>query len=492
MLQSGTRPYQESHILHHSAPEEGGMDGAQLSAGINRAFAEAMEERQIVGGICVVIRRGSLVFEKAYGYRSVAPTTETTTLDTIYDLASLTKPVATASAVMKLVEQGRLRLRERVQNYLPEWKNTAEADEQSSEIARLRRYLRNGALIPAPGLLQVTDSLTTSAPGGAPLHESPVLLWTKLQRENRIRFSDSFMEDLLRFQPPSRQGVTVKHLLTHTSGLDPYERYYLRWPEGGARSGIIADIAARKLSAEAGERFIYSDLGFIALGEIVERVTSMTLAEFTRTEIFGPIGMHDTGFTPAAEFRPRIAPTEWRSTTTTGSAATSSGTTGTQKMMIRGEVHDGNASVQDGISGHAGLFSTARDLSVFCQMLLNGGEYAGTRIFSPLTVAAMTRDQGDLDTGEKRGLGWDISTSYSSPRGDLFDSGFGHTGWTGTSLWIVPEEEIAIIILTNRVHPDGTGDASPLRAKIANVVAGSITSVHRGLAKVSAPLPEKK
>jgi len=461
---SGTPAPSLPRIAGRIAPQAIGIDGEKLEAGIDTAFARAMEDRQLSGGVCLVLRRGHVVFEKAYGHRSVVGTTEAATLDTIYDLASLTKPVATASAVMKLVEQGKLRARDTVKTHIAEWKNSPEEAEQSSEVARLKRYLRAGALRPGGQLFEVTDSLTTVAPGGAPLRESPMTLWDKMVSDGRVRLSDKAGEDLLQFPPTDRESITLRHLLTHTSGLEPFERYYLRWPERTARGKIMADIVTRKLAVAPGERFIYSDLGFITLAEIVERVSGQSLAEFTRREIFEPLGMRDTMFNPPAELRDRIAPTEWKEHSHGGA----------QRTMLRGEVHDGNAWIQDGISGHAGLFSTAGDLAIFCQMLLNGGEVGDVRIFSPVTVAAMTRDQAQLNSGELRGLGWDISTSYSGQRGDLFATGYGHTGWTGTSLWLVPEEQIAIIILTNRVHPDGSGDAGPLRGKVANVVAGSI------------------
>jgi CubicO group peptidase (beta-lactamase class C family) len=459
-----------------------GLDGERLDAGIEFAFHQAMDDKQLSGGVVLVLRRGHVVFEKAYGYRAIAlpatadnaaGTTEPTTLDTIYDMASLTKPVATASSIMRLVEQGRIRLRDTVQHYIPEWKNDKEADERTSEATRLKRYIRNGQLRLSAGLL---ESSGTTGQAGMPLPQNgPDELWQRMVSRGQVRLKDSFLEDALRFEGIQREDINLRHLLTHTAGLDPFDRYYLRWPERHARKRIIADIVQRKLVNPPGEVFMYSDLGFITLGEIVERVTSKTLAQFSHDEIFAPLGMKDTMFNPPAELRSRVAPTEWREEVTTVTAADGTQTTRTRRTMIRGEVHDGNAYVQDGISGHAGLFSTVGDLARFCQMLINGGEYGGVRIFSPATVNALSHDQAHPKTGDERGYGWDIKTSYSAPRGDIFMSGFGHTGWTGTSIWIVPEEQIAIIILTNRTYPDGTGDTTPLRNKIANVVAGSIT-----------------
>jgi serine-type D-Ala-D-Ala carboxypeptidase len=302
-------------------------------------------------------------------------------------------------------------------------------------------------------------------------------------RDGRIRPSDRMLDELIGAEAVDREQITLRHLLTHTSGFDAYENYHLRFPERGAKSKIIADIAQRRFRNMPSEKFVYSDLGFITLGAVVERAAGTDLNSFCRREIFEPLGMKDTMFNPPASLRARIAPTEWRTLPTTATAVGQKKTdrndaagrpVESPRSMIRGEVHDGNAYVQDGISGHAGLFSTARDLSRYCQMLLNEGEYEGVRIFSPLTVRSMQEDKAGLDNGPKRSFGWDVGSSYSGQRGDLFNSGFGHTGWTGTSVWIVPEEELFIIILSNRVHPDGTGDAGPLRSKVANVVAVSL------------------
>lgn len=432
--------------LPSTPPAAVGMDPHRLEL-IRDAFQAAMNDGQVCGGVVLVARRGRIVYEQAFGHRATVPQQEEATTDTLYDLASLTKPIATASAIMRLVEQGRLRLNDPVERYLPEWKPS---DEETSAIARaaqLRRLLAQEPLRVAIGQFPFRNTTATR-------------LLESMSRAGQVRLSDTALDSILTLGPHDRREVRLRHLLTHTAGLDPFDRYYLRWPEGNARDRILGDIATRPLRAAAGQKFIYSDLGFITLGEIVERVTGKSLADFCREEIFAPLGMHDTLFCPPEELHPRIAPTEYRSTS--------------DRTVLRGRVHDGNAAVQNGISGHAGLFSTARNLARFCQMLLNGGHYGGVRIFSPATIRAMTTDQAGLDGKEQRGYGWDISTGYSGQRGDIFATGYGHTGWTGTSIWVVPEEELFIIILTNRVHPDGTGDAGPIRSRIANVVAGSL------------------
>lgn len=396
-----------------------GMDVSALAEHTDAAMAQAMKAGEIPGGVVLVLRldpaesnTAKVVFEKAYGNRSTAPDAEPTTPDTIYDLASLTKPVATGTSIMKLVEQGKIRVSDKVSKYIPEWENSDE------ETAAKKK---NGK------------------------------------------------DDL----PTDRESITIRHLLTHTSGLPSFERYYERYPEGDARKKIVSDIAKVKLRGPVGGQFIYSDLGFIVLGDIVERVSGMPLDEFAEENIFQPLGMTDTGFNPPADKLVRVAPTEWRVD------KADDGTT--HATMIRGKVHDGNAFVQNGVSGHAGLFGTAHDLALFCKMMLLEGRANVGTVLSPVTIATMTSNQARLkDDGPQRGLSWDVASPYIGQRGDLFQSGYGHTGFTGTSIWVVPDEKLAIIVLSNRVHPDGNGDSGPIRAQIANIVAGSIvTSYHK-------------
>jgi uncharacterized protein YbbC (DUF1343 family) len=217
-----------------------------------------------------------------------------------------------------------------------------------------------------------------------------------------------------------------------------------------------------------GERFVYSDINFVLLGEIVHRVSGKMLDEFCRTRIFEPLGMRETMFKPPASLRPRIAPTE--KCTQYGWPCDQPG-----GAILRGVVHDPTARRMLGVAGHAGLFSTAADLGIFCRMLLGGGRVGSTRILSPMAVAKMTSPIA-LPGGQVRGLGWDIDSTYSSNRGELLPLGsFGHTGFTGTSLWIDPMTKTWIVFLSNRVHPDGKGDVTPLRARIATVVGSAIT-----------------
>ena len=362
------------------------IDVGRLAA-IDRVVAEAIGAGRLPGAVVLVGQGDRDVYLKAVGDRAVLPRREPMTVDTIFDAASLTKVVATATSVMILVEQGRVRLGDRVATYIPE-------------------FARHG-----------------------------------------------------------KEEVTIRQLLTHFSGLRPdldLEKPF----EGYARA--IALASDETLQARPGERFIYSDINFFLLGEIVARVSGQPLDEFARTRIFAPLGMRDTGFRPAAALRPRIAPTE-----ACEPLAWPCGTPGAP--MLRGIVHDPTARRMGGVAGHAGLFTTAADLARFCRMLLNRGELDGVRILSPLTVDAMTRPSSPPGHASVRGLGWDIDSQYSSSRGDLFPIGsFGHTGFTGTSIWIDRSTEMFVVFLSNRVHPDGKGDVTPLRGRVATIAASAV------------------
>jgi CubicO group peptidase (beta-lactamase class C family) len=224
------------------------------------------------------------------------------------------------------------------------------------------------------------------------------------------------------------------------------------------------------MAATPGERVAYSDINFFLLGELVSRTSGTALPEYVRTHIFEPLEMHDTGFLPAEALRSRIAPTE-----RCRPLAWPCGDP--DAPFLRGIVHDPTARRMGGFAGHAGLFSTAADLSRFCRMLLNGGSLGATRILSPATVARMTAASTPPGVKDVRGLGWDIDSPESGNRGDLFAVGttFGHTGWTGTSLWLDPHSKGYVIFLSNRVHPDGKGDVTPLRGDIANIAAAGIS-----------------
>ncbi len=379
--------------LPSGTPATLGMSAERL-ARMDHVIQASIEKKELPGAVVLVARHGRVAWRKAYGSRAVEPQREAMTLDTIFDLASLTKIVATATSIMILVEQGKVRLSDPVVQFIPEMK------------------------------------------GGG------------------------------------RDAITLEHLLTHTAGFAPDFDLRERW---SGYDEAIKRLYREPLRSPPGTRFVYSDLNYIALGEVVHRVSEQTLDEFARRNIFAPLGMHDTGFNPGAGLRSRIAPTEKRrgQMNYLGDSGESAGPEGEQ--WLRGQVHDPTSFRMSGVAGHAGLFSTADDLAIFCQMILNGGAYNGVRILSPMGVAAMTRPRAIADNGSARGLGWDIATSFSSNKGDLFPLGsFGHTGFTGTSMWIDPASDSFVIFLSNRVHPDGKGDVGPLRGRVASIVASSI------------------
>ena len=340
------------------------------------------------------------MWRRAYGARAVAPAREAMTADTIFDLASLTKVVATATSIMILVERGKVRLSDPISNYIPEIKGER------------------------------------------------------------------------------RERITLELLLTHRAGYAPDFDLKDRWT---GYDEAIKRLAREPLRNPPGAKFVYSDINYIALGEVVRRVSGLRLDEFARRNIFVPLGMRDTGFRPNPSLRRRIAPTEKRRGQLSYLGDTpqlAGGEIADADRWLRGEVHDPTSYRMNGVAGHAGLFSTADDLAIYCQMILNGGEYRGVRILAPLTVAEMTRPRLVSEAGWTRGLGWDINTSFTTNRGDLFPLGsFGHTGFTGTSLWIDPASEMFVIFLSNRVHPDGKGDVGSLRGRVASIAAGAVTDI---------------
>ena len=369
---------------------------ASVSAELDRArlvlldtlVEDAIRDGRLPGAVGVVGHAGEIVYERAFGARAVDGPPEAMTPDTIFDLASLTKVVATTTSVMILVEEGRLRLRDRVATYLPE------------------------------------------------------------------------------FSSHGKDRITIEHLLTHVSGLRPdlpLEEVF----EGADTA--IARAADEVPEAGPGERFVYSDINFFVLGEVVRRVTGQTLDQFARDRIFRPLGMRDTGFNPPASLRPRIAPTE-------PCAPLAWPCGGDGAVMLRGRVHDPTARRMGGVAGHAGLFSTAGDLARFCRMLLGAGTLDDVRILAPLTVARMTRVSTPPQMADRRGLGWDLDSRFSSNRGDLFSFGsYGHTGFTGTSLWLDPASDTFVVFLSSRLHPSGAGDVTALRGRVATVVASAVS-----------------
>jgi uncharacterized protein YbbC (DUF1343 family)/CubicO group peptidase (beta-lactamase class C family) len=368
---------------------------AERLARMDQIIQASIEKNELPGAVVLVARHGHVAWRKAYGSRAVEPQREAMTADTIFDLASLTKIVATATSIMILIEDGKVRLSDPVIQFIPEMK------------------------------------------GGG------------------------------------RDAITLEQLLTHTAGFAPDFDLRERW---AGYDEAMKRLYSEPLRNQPGARFVYSDINYIALGEVVHRVSGQMLDEFARRNIFVPLGMNDTGFRPDLRLKSRIAPTEKRrgQMNYLGDTGENAGAQGEE--WLRGQVHDPTSFRMNGVAGHAGLFSTANDLAIFCQMILNGGIYNGVRILSPLGVAAMTRPRAIAENGSARGLGWDIATSFSTNKGDLFPLGsFGHTGFTGTSIWIDPASDSFAIFLSNRVHPDGKGDVASLRGRVAAIVASSIT-----------------
>jgi uncharacterized protein YbbC (DUF1343 family)/CubicO group peptidase (beta-lactamase class C family) len=347
-------------------------DTADLSA-LDSVIQTAVQNRDIPGAVLLVGHDGQVVYRKAFGARSLEPTRSAMTADTIFDLASLTKVIATTTAVMQLVEQGRIRLNDPVTKYIPE-------------------FAQNG-----------------------------------------------------------KSDIVVRDLLTHYSGFAPDLDLSHPW--------IGRDTAYSMAFAETPDsppetRFVYSDINFIVLGALVERVSGMPLDVYCAQKIFAPLGMVHTRFLPPQGWLPQIAPTEYDE----------------HGQMLRGVVHDPTARRMGGVAGHAGLFSTADDLAKFAQALLDG-----TTILSPLTIEKMSTPQQPPYASALRGFGWDIDSPFSSNRGELLPVGsFGHTGFTGTSVWIDPTTHTYIILLTNAVHPRGKGLTVSLRARVATAVAAAI------------------
>ena len=277
----------------------------------------------------------------------------------------------------------------------------------------------------------------------------------RLIERGRVKLEAPVKTYIPEFTGDGRDRVTVRELLTHTSGLPPDIETKTDW-HGEAEA--VKKACAVKLDSPPGAVFKYSDINFLLLGEIVQRVSGLPLEVFVQREIYGPLKMTDTGYRPPPEKRPRIAPTEV-----------------VDGKPWRGVVHDPTARHMGGVAGHAGLFITAADLARYARMLLNLGELDGVRIFRPETVTLMTSVQTPPEMAAKRGLGWDMETSFSGPRGELFPAGsYGHTGWTGGSVWIDPGSKTFVIFLSNRNHPTEAGNVLPLRHRLGTLAAEAL------------------
>ena len=322
---------------------------------IDEIIQSAIKDSAFPGAVVLVSKDGKIIYEKAFGQLTYDDTSASVTINTIYDIASLTKVIATTTAIMICYDKDLFSLDDPVVEYLPE-------------------FSKNG-----------------------------------------------------------KEKVTIKNLLLHNGGLLAFKRFYTNY---SSADEIIKDIYKTPLSYEPGSNTVYSDLGFITLAKIVEQVTGKSIDAFCKEEIFKPIQMNSTFFNPPDSLIHKIAPTEfdnyWRN------------------KLVWGEVHDETASLLNRVAGHAGLFSTAKDISNLLQLLLNDGTFNGRQIIKPETVKLFTTRYSDKST---RALGWDTKSERNSSAGNLFDiTSFGHTGFTGTSVWADPTRKLFVVFLTNRVY----------------------------------------
>jgi uncharacterized protein YbbC (DUF1343 family)/CubicO group peptidase (beta-lactamase class C family) len=350
------------------------MDPA-LESRIEHVVARSIERGDMPGCVVLIGRRDGIVFERAYGHRSLEPEKVPMTTDTVFDMASLTKPVATATSIMILIERGQLRLQDKVAKFFPE------------------------------------------------------------------------------FAAHGKEDVTIEQCLVHSAGLIP-DNPLADYDDGWMSAKV--KICELKPLVDPGREFKYSDVGFILLGKIIESVTGKAVNEFAKDEIFQKLGMHETGYLPAAELRARAVTTEKR-----------------DGEWLKGVVHDPRAAKMGGVAGHAGLFSTAHDMARYAQMMLQRGRWGEAQLLSQAAVEDMTRPRNI--GGQRRALGWDSRSAYSRNRGEFMtDRAFGHGGFTGTAMWIDPGLDLYVIYLSTRLHPDGVGEVNDLAGRIGTIACGAI------------------
>ena len=343
---------------------------------LDRLFLNAVSEHEIPGAVAAIGSKGKTIWRGVFGHQALIPHPESMTWHTLFDMASLTKPLITAPSVMQLYEQGKIKLDTPACHYLPD------------------------------------------------------------------------------FAAQGKEHITIRHLLTHYSGLQPDLDLGTPW----SGKEIAAQLACNAVpQSKAGKKFVYSDINYIVLGLIVEALSGLPLDIYATRHILQPLGLKRSFFRPDPALYDDIAPTQFDENGT----------------MLRGVVHDPTARRMGGVAGHAGLFSCADDIITYAKALL--ARRAGQPSLFPLsqkTVIMMSTPQQPHKKTDLRGLGWDINTHYSTPRGAVFPlTSFGHTGFTGTSLWLVPETQTFVMILTNRVHPDGKGKIIPLRHDVATEAA---------------------
>lgn len=362
-------------LAHTSVPG----DEAPLEQ-IDAAVHAAIGRGELPGAVVLVLHENDIVYRKAFGNRALVPVKTLMTVTTVFDLASLTKPIVTATAIMLLIEEGKLNVKDRLCQHLPA------------------------------------------------------------------------------FRRKETEDITIEQLLLHTSGFiadNPIAHFT------GGPTRAVERLHALDPIAAPGTKFTYSDVGYLLLGEVVEKVGGLPLDEFARRRIFAPLGMKETTYRPKGDLKVRAAPTEQRN-----------------GAWIQGEVHDPRAYLLGGVAGHAGLFSTAHDLAVYARMVLSGGKHEDRTFLREETVRLMTAPRqvpGKKESG-LRTYGWDMLTSFSANRGEAFPKGisFGHTGFTGTSIWLDPQSRTAVIFLSNRLHPDGKGNVIKLRGQVATIAARAV------------------
>jgi len=360
------------------------QDSPKIS-GIDPLVEQAIQAGNMPGAVVLIGTSNRILHRQAYGQRQVEPAPETMTLDTLFDLASLTKPVATATSILLLREQGKLDLDAPVMTYLPE------------------------------------------------------------------------------FGQHGKEKITSAQLLTHTSGLvaDNHIRDYAH-----GREAAWKKICELKLTAPPGEKFIYSDVGFITLGILIEKLSGKSEKDFTATHLFEPLQMQETGYLPGKLLQTRAAPMNREQANRE------------ESQWIRGIVHDPRARAMNGIAGHAGVFSTADDLSRYARMILNRGTLQGVQILKPESIDALLISRPI--PGGIRTWGWDRQTGFSSNKGQgMTERAIGHGGFTGTGLWIDPGLDLYIIFLSNRLHPDGKGAVNRLIGQIGTLAVQSLQSEAR-------------
>ena len=370
------------------APEVVGLSGTRL-ANADRLIEQAIKEQTIPGAVLCVERHGKIGYLKAYGNKRVYPNTEKMTTNTVFDMASCSKAMSTATCAMILIDRGQLRLLDRVDQYVPGFENWK-------------------------------DTITGET-----------------------------------------EAIRIINLMTHTSGLPPYAPVQdLKKKYGSPNPKAVVDWISHCQRLYAPEKgWTYSCCNYIMLQQVIEKITGQSIQQFAHDNIFAPLGMRYTDYRPTKELAALCAPTEKQA----------------DGKCLLGVVHDPLAcTMMAGLSGNAGLFSSAEDVATYCAAILNGGELNGKRILSPLAVKCMTTVPRSLEQFGHT-PGWGNSTPYSSNLGDLLSSqAFGHTGYTGTSIVMDPVNDVAIILLTNCVHPVDKGNVVRLRSLVANAVAGSI------------------